>query len=392
MIKKLILERANRLYQMPPDLLSFIPDQERRPLLPRKQLLDLGTLAWPAIGDVSARIPVEQLRPASRDELKRLGEELCSWLADQLGITVASPRQLLLGGSIRWQTLLIAQAFIETGDLAFVPELGLPNYRRAVVAAGGEGVGYPVSLRHEWRPVFDKLTTRIGRTGRLVFLNSPHNPTGTELGERDVRELGELARKMNLLLVNDAAFVGLGSPPHRSLPALESAAPVSVEMHSFSYLLGLPPMPYGFAVGPVEVINSLKAAARLLPVETPGYAVAMIRDALRRPISQGLAPIRGSLDKARSALGPLLEMLELEPSGQATVPYLWARVARRAHATTLARLLYRRFRILVIPGVAFGEPGQEFVRLSLTAPPESYAEAAARIERRRRLLHLEERA
>jgi len=277
-------------------------------------------------------------------------------------------------------------AYIDHGDLAFVPNLGLPLYRRAVVACGGDAIGYGVSAKHDWKPDFSKVGTRLGRVARVLYINSPHNPTGGELSDKELDSLIATASRENLLVINDAAYHAIPSRLPISLLSVDGGKRVGVELYSFSYLFGLPAMPFGFAVGNREALNGLGSALSLFAVPVPDYFVELALRAIRQYPDTGIKKIRTIVQRSSADAAALLTDLALEPAGAPTVPFLWARIERRRPATTIARLLFRRSRVLVVPGTIFGENGQGFLRFSLTAPPDAFTDAAGRIKRRIKLL------
>ena len=218
---------------------------------------------------------------------------------------------------------------------------------------------------------------------RLLFLNSPHNPTGAELSDKELTDLAWLAGRENILLVNDAAYAGLSIRPPASLMAVRGGRKVGVELGSFSYQFGLPPLPFGFAVGSHDVIEGLHRVAQYQPAYLPRYFVDLALRAVRHYPGDGLKLIRERVAKATAQTEPLIGLLKLQPSGLPTVPFAWVQIERRTSSVTFARGLLRRHRLLVTPGSSFGENGAGYLRLSLLAEPTAYAEAVKRAGRRR---------
>jgi LL-diaminopimelate aminotransferase len=378
-IKKLIIDKADRLYQIPPEVRAHLSDERRNALLRRQDLIDLASLTWPAHLDSAWAPSPANIRPASAELIENLKEELLSWLAANQQVRLASTKEIFIGGRISSLLYNLALAYIDTGDVAFVPDLGVPQYRRVVVACGGEAVGYGISHKHNWTPRFDRIAGGLGRVARVLFLNSPHNPTGTELSDSELADLVRQAAKENILIINDAAYQAIPTRRPVSLLSVEGGRKVGVEVYSFSYQFGLPWLPFGFVAGNHEVIAGLKTAATLNPAYIPEYYVDLAFRAIRKYPSEGLRAVRSLCTKTAAEADKLLEMLSLENVGTSTIPFLWARVQRRRNAGVLARLLYRRYRLLIAPGNSFGENGQGFLRFSLTAGPKAYEEACARI-------------
>ncbi len=383
--KKIIIDKANRLYQMAPGVLSLMRAERRKPLLKRVELLDLATFSWPVEYDSDMHLKAGALEPASRERISELKEAVAEWLGAHHKVKVNPEREVFVGGRISSLMFGLALSYIEHGDIAFVPDVGIPLYRRVITACSGEPVGYPLNARNDWLPDFDRLSTNLGRVSRVLFVNTPHNPTGAELSEKEMSHLVWTAARENVLVVNDAAYQSVSSRLPVSLLSVPGGKQVGVEAYSFSYLLGLPPLPFGFVAGNREAVGALKLASELMPAFIPDFYVDLALHGLRTFPSHNLKQLRNMFEETSAEAAALLNKLYLEKAGQTTVPFLWARIERRRHSGTAARLLYRRSRILVAPGTGFGESGQGYLRFSLTAGPESYRKAAARLKRKMRL-------
>lgn len=381
MIKKIVVDKADRLYQMPLDISAYIPTKTDK-LIRRPDSVDLASFKWPITFNADFAIEPTGLNPASPEKLNNLKEELAGWFLAKHQVKLVPEKEIFVGGPISTLAFALALANLDNGDLAFVPDLGMPLYRKVVVASGAEAVGYSISPKNNWRPEFERINTRMGRVARLLFLNSPHNPTGAELSEKELANLVWLAGKENTLIANDAAYQSIPSRMPLSLLSVEGAKRVGIELYSFSYSFGLPALPFGFAVGNRDAISGLVAASSLMMTTIPEYFVDLAIRSIRQHPTESLKFVRNRIQQTSAEAASLMSLLSLDVSGYATVPYLWARIERRRSAATLARLLYRRTRVISLPGTIFGENGQGFLRFSLTCGPEAYDEAVTRVKKR----------
>ncbi len=381
MIKKIVVDKADRLYQMPLDISAYIPTKTDK-LIRRPDSVDLASFKWPITFNADFAIEPTGLNPASPEKLNNLKEELAGWFLAKHQVKLVPEKEIFVGGPISTLAFALALANLDNGDLAFVPDLGMPLYRKVVVASGDEAVGYSISPKNNWRPEFERINTRMGRVARLLFLNSPHNPTGAELSEKELANLVWLAGKENTLIANDAAYQSIPSRMPLSLLSVEGAKRVGIELYSFSYSFGLPALPFGFAVGNRDAISGLVAASSLMMTTIPEYFVDLAIRSIRQHPTESLKFVRNRIQQTSAEAASLMSLLSLDVSGYATVPYLWARIERRRSAATLARLLYRRTRVISLPGTIFGENGQGFLRFSLTCGPEAYDEAVTRVKKR----------
>lgn len=383
LVKKIVLEKANRLHQLPPELLTFVPSEQRGRLLRRGDTIDLATFRWPILFKDFEPTTAASLQPTDERRLGELKEALAAWLATQHGTHILADKEIFVGGSISCLLHALCLAFIDHGDLAFVPDLGLPAYRRAVVSAGGEPVTYSISAKSGWQPEFDRITTRLGKVARLLFLNSPHNPTGAELSQQEMENLVWNAGRENLLVVNDAAYQAIPDRKPVSLLAVSGGKKVGVEVYSFAYQFGLPWLPFGFVAGNREVIAALEQASRLCSTALPAGYADLIFEAIRKYPAPTLRDTRRSFGRAADTSEKFVELLGLNKTGFRTIPFLWLQTESRRQSVVLARQLFRKYRLLVVPGTDFGEGGEGYVRVSLTAGEHAFAEAADRLKKRR---------
>ena len=382
-IRKVVLDKANRLYQLPPTITEFIPSRRKQGLVRRDDLIDLAAFRWPIAFTPEFVAGPQDLAPSSNDQIDHLKDVLGDWLSRTHKVKIVPGKELFIGGGISSLAYLLSLAYIDAGDAAFVPGLGIPTYRAAVTACNGEPIAYTVSVKNDWEPQFDRLTAGLSRAARLLFLNSPHNPTGFEFTEKALTTLAKLAGKLNLLLVNDAAYQSISARTPVSLLDIKDSRKVGIELASFSYQFGLPPLPFGYAVGNREAISGLKRCAQLLPSYLPSYYVDLALDAIRHYPSPALISIREQIHAATAEAGALLDQLHLERSGQPTVPFVWARIDRRTPSTDFAKTLLRRCGVQVAPGLGFGGNGEGFIRFCLLAEPGAFSQAAERVEKNR---------
>jgi aspartate/methionine/tyrosine aminotransferase len=386
-VKKVLLDKANRFYQMPPAILDFVRADRKVRTFKRTETIDLANFVWPVPFDGEQGFQVQSLRAAPPERLTELKMHIADWMVAQHRVKLLPDKEIFIGGSVPDLLYRLAFVFVDYGDISFVPDIATPLYRQVTTAFGGEPVTYATVSDNNWMPSFDRVQTRLGRVARLLFLNSPHNPTGATLGQKELTDLVWMAARENILVVNDATFQGV---PERLAPSLltaEGAKKTGVEVYSVPYIFGLPDIPLGFAVGNREVIRGLKSAADILPHYVPDIFVSLTIQAIRAYPSAILRELRESFRRADGATDELLQKLSLERAGLSGVPFIWAKIERRSNAVTAARVLHRRYRILAAPGTGFGECGQGYLRFSLGGGAEQFRQAADRVKKKVRLLH-----
>jgi len=389
-VKKVVIEKADRVYQLPPPLFTSLHKERDKTLLKKTDILNFAKFSWSVPTESELVLDAQGLRPAEDSKLQTLKEELSRWFEKHQGVQLRPDKEVYLGSGIRNLILNIGLAFIDRGELVFVPELGYPHYRRTVAACGGDSVNYGVSTKSDWWPDFKNVLSPIGRIARMLFLNSPHNPTGVVLEDKELNQLITIASKENVMIINDAAYQSLNESKTMSFLSAKGGQKTGVEIHSFSYTFGLPSLPFGFVAGHSEIINGLNQISQLSPQPILNFYCDLAIAAIRKFPNESLKKVRRQISSSRAEAVKLIDLLNLEQSGRHSAPFVWAKISGRRRSATAANILYHAGKIVAVPGTEFGESGEGYLRFSLTVPPETYIAARERISRRKRLFSLTE--
>ncbi len=253
-------------------------------------------------------------------------------------------------------------------DVVVVPELAYPTYEVGARLAAAEVV------------VADSLVQLGPRTPRVVYVNSPSNPTGAVLGVEHLRKVVQWARARGALVASDECYLGLGWDPE--------APPVSVlhpsvcdgdhtgllAIHSLSKTSSLAGYRAGFVAGDRTVVAELlavrKHAGMMVPTPIQAAMIAALDDdAHEREQKARYARRRDVLLTAVRGAGFAVDHSE---AGL----YVWATRGEPCRDTVAA---LAELGILVAPGEFYGARGAQYVRMALTATDERIDAAAHRL-------------
>ncbi|HEY0788361.1 MAG TPA: aminotransferase class I/II-fold pyridoxal phosphate-dependent enzyme [Thermoanaerobaculia bacterium] len=276
--------------------------------------------------------------------------------------------------------LHVSLAFLDPGDEVLFPDPGYPTYRSAALLAGATPLPYALREERGWAPDLGELASRDLSRVRLMWINTPHMPTGRSAPRAELEALVALARRHRILLVNDNPYGPLADGEPLSRLSVDGAADVAMELGSLSKSHNLAGWRVGWIAGaPAYVDAVLRARSNadsgmFLPVQLAA--------------AEALAQPRGALDDLRRTYATrreianrLLERLGCRVGGGQSGVFVWAK-APDAIAEVEGWLdeILREARVFIAPGSVFGENGRRFVRLSLCSPEETLREAAARID------------
>lgn len=384
MPKRIIIDRADRLYQMPRLTDAFYPQPS---ILGGRKFgtLDLGRPNWvdadsrPKLREITA----EALGAAGQEQIGALQTAIAEWAARELGVKINPEREVFVASGTCELLSLVGLAYLDPGDLALYPNPGYPAYRQSILTYGAESVAYNLTEKREFMPRLKQFSEHLGRAARAMFINNPHNPSGAELDMEKLDELLWLAARQNLLLINDAAYVAFSDCEDVSLMGSPSGRRIGLEFYSLTFLRVNGRLPVAFAIGAKDLIAGLRAAGHVRGTEVLRYRVDEAIEALAEYPSAELHSLRSRIRDAWAPAQELCQALGLTAVSRQGFPYLLARLPKRTSSQSFAGTLMRRYGLVTLPGVAFGDLAEGYIRMALTNGPLPFQEALQRVKARR---------
>jgi aspartate/methionine/tyrosine aminotransferase len=339
-------------------------------------------------GDVSFDAPdsVRQAMHRAIDEgrthylqttgVPRLLELLAEKLRRRNGVPVDDPAEIMVTTGGIHALYLIFQALLEPGDEVLIPDPAWPPIAGNVLAMGATPVRCPLHEDRGWRFDLDELEARMTPRTRLLYLNSPHNPTGGVLPREDLERIAALARERRLWIVSDEAYedVLFDGAVHVSPASLPGLYERTVPVYTFSKSYAMTGLRLGYlAVRDPSLRERVKKVlfytcsnvasvvqfGGIGALEGSQEPVAGFREELRARRDLFYAGIR---DHAAGVLsgapprGAFYAFLRIDsgwrPAGEPAGSLSWA----------MAEHLISRGRIGCVPGADFGPAGEGYVR------------------------------
>jgi succinyldiaminopimelate transaminase len=349
--------------------------------------------------DLSVGTPVDHVPEVVQDALRAaadtpgypathgtraLREAAAGWLARRHGVTVEADAVLPLIGTKEFIAALPALLGCGPGDTVVYPELAYPTYDVGARLAGADAVAADAlpPAAPSPGPAFSATNTATSPASgpvRLVWVNSPSNPTGRVLTAGQLAEAARAARERGAVLASDECYIGLGW----------TAEPVSVlhpdvcggsfdgllAVHSVSKRSNLAGYRAGFVTGDPALVAQLleirKHAGMLMPAPVQAAMTAALGDDAHAERQREVYAAR------RDQLRPALEKAGWTITHSEAGLYLWA--SRPGYDCWASVRLLAEAGILVAPGEFYGPAGAQHVRVALTATDERVAAAARRL-------------
>ncbi|MCB6178454.1 pyridoxal phosphate-dependent aminotransferase [Rhodobacter sp. Har01] len=276
----------------------------------------------------------------------------------------------------------ILRTLVEPGDEVLLGDPYYATYEGLIAQTGASLVPVPLRPEHGFRLQAADVAARITPRSRVLFLNTPHNPTGAVLRRADLAALGEIARAHDLWIVSDEVyeelvFPGVAFTSPLDLPEL---ADRSVVAASISKSHAAPGFRSGWVVGPTEFIS------RMLPLaETMLFgAQPFIADMTALAVSEPSPVAAGMADRFARRAAMFLDGLDGVAGMRVHHPEAGMFTLLDVRATGLsgeafANSLLEEHSVAVMPGESFGGSLGGWLRVSLTQSDDRTAEAIRRI-------------
>ncbi len=365
----------------------FVTLERRRRALapPELRPIDFG------VGDPRERTPEfirETLRAAvpemssypavsGRPELRAA---CARWAQRRFGVRLDPERHLLPVNGTKEGVFLLALAVMggagdERRDTVVIPTPAYPVYEGGARFAGAQLHFVPLRSAEGWRFEPDRVPAEVWARTALLWLNSPHNPTGSVLGLETLERVIERARQGGFWVAADEAYADIyfeGTP----CSALQCGLDNVLAFHTLSKRSAMTGFRSGFMAGDERLIDGLRRFRPNAGVATPDFvqaaAVAAWNDD-QHPIEQ-----RARYAAKRAVMLDYFRRRGWAVEASEASFYLWMKVRDGDDVAFVERLL--RVGVVALPGSFMGAGGEGFVRWALVPTPEDCREAIARLE------------
>lgn len=274
-------------------------------------------------------------------------------------------------------------SLVETGDEVIYQDPGYPTYYSLIDYVGAKRVPVKLLEENEFRLTPSDIAEKITQRTKMIIINSPHNPTGAVLTKKDVEELARLAEENNIWLLSDEIYSEIiYDEKHYSPCARDACGERSLLADGFSKCFAMTGWRLGWLIAPKELAkrittfitntvsctNSFVQLAGMQALKGPKEEVKeMVREFKRRRevIVKGLNEINGfTCLLPKGAFYAFPNIKETGMTGE-----------------KLASRLLEKANVAVLPGTAFGEGGEGYLRFSYANSVENIKEGIERIKK-----------
>ncbi|MDP3296906.1 MAG: LL-diaminopimelate aminotransferase [Thermodesulfovibrionia bacterium] len=389
MSKKISIELARRVKDLPPYLFAAIDKMKQGAIKKGVDLIDLS------IGDPDIPTPkhiVQRMKKAvenpahhrypSYEGMLSFRQAVVDWYKRRFNVSLNPRTEVLSLIGSKEGIGHIPLAFINPGDVVLVPSPGYPVYPVATLFAGGKAHIMPLIKKNNFLPDLKAIPVSILKKTKLMFINYPNNPTAAVADRGFYKDVINFAVKNNIIVCHDAAYSEIYYGGQRPLSFLQmpGAKEVGIEFHSLSKTYNMTGWRIGFAVGNEKALAGLGKIKTNLDsgifqaVQEAGIEALTTDDLVLRKI-------RNTYQERRDILYRGLKDIGLEVEKPVATFYLWVQVPNGFDSSGFIALLLEKAGVLATPGNGFGAPGEGYVRFAITVSAKKIKEAVERIRK-----------
>lgn len=314
--------------------------------------------------------------------LKELKLEICRYLNRRLGLEYDYRNQVIVtvGGSEAIDIAL--RAMINPGDEVLIPQPSYVSYEPCAVLADAVPVIINLKAENEFRLTAQELRDAITDKTKVLILPFPNNPTGAIMERRDLEEIAEVIREKDLFVISDEIYSELTyKEEHVSIAQIPGMQERTILINGFSKAYAMTGWRLGYACGPEMIITQMIKIHQFAIMCAPTTSQYAAVEALKNGDGD-VKEMRDEYNQRRRYLMHAFKEMGLacfEPYGAF---YVFPCIAEFGMTSDeFATRFLQEEKVAVVPGTAFGDCGEGFIRISYAYSLEKLKMAIGRLAR-----------
>lgn len=313
--------------------------------------------------------------------LKELKIEIENFLKRRYGLSYDYNKEIIVtvGGS---EAIDIAmRAMLDPGDEVLIPQPSYVSYLPCAVLAGATPVVIELKAENEFRLTAEELEAAITPQTKLLVLPFPNNPTGAVMEKKDLEAIAEVIIKNDLFVLSDEIYSELTYlERHVSIASLPGMRERTLVINGFSKSHAMTGWRLGYLCGPEQMIQQMLKIHQYTIMCAPSTSQYAAVDALRNG-DEDVAGMREEYDGRRRYLMRRMQEMGLECFEPFGAFYVFPCIKEFGMSSEeFANELLQSKKLAVVPGTAFGDCGEGFIRISYAYSLENLKKAMDRIE------------
>jgi len=273
---------------------------------------------------------------------------------------------------------IAVRAIINPGDAVLVPDPSYVMYKPLVTLAGGEAISIPTNP--DFRLNYERISEYRDLRPKVLILNYPANPTGVSYARRELEEIADAVIENDMLVVSDEIYCELSyNNKHVSIASLNGLGDRTIILNGFSKAFAMTGLRVGYNIAPPDLLDAMLKIHQYCMLCAPISAQIGAIEALKNEEDE-LEDMRAEYLRRRNYFTKRLnEILEVNIPDGAFYAFPSIQSTGLSSEEFTERLLLEK-NVAVVPGNAFGECGEGYIRCAYAVSMEKLKEAADKIE------------
>jgi len=311
-----------------------------------------------------------------------LRQVLAKYVGKKFGAEYNPEDEILVTVGVSEALDLALRALVTPGDEVLYHEPCYVSYRATILFAQGVPLAVETKPENGFRLTRAMLEAKVTPKTKVLMLNFPNNPTGAVMSRQDLEDIAAFARERDLIVVTDEIYGELTyDSAHTSIVSLPGMRDRTIFLHGFSKAWAMTGYRLGYACGPAELIEAMMKIHQytMLCASSMGQKAAI--EALARPDSD-IGEMVNEYRRRRNFIAASFADMGIECHRPLGAFYAFPSVAKFGlKSKDFALKLLNEEKVAAVPGTAFGECGEGFIRCAYATSMDNLKEAMVRLRR-----------
>ena len=318
----------------------------------------------------------------SNSGLKELREEICNYLDRRYQVSYDWHHETIVtvGGS---EGIDIAmRAMLDPGDEVLIPQPSYVSYEPCAILAGGKPVIIELKAENEFRLTPEELLEYITDKTKILVLPYPNNPTGAIMERADLEKIAEIVMEKDIFVLSDEIYSELSyKGDHVTIASIPGMKERTILINGFSKAYAMTGWRLGYACGPREIIEQMTKIHQFAIMCAPTTSQYAAVEAMRNGDAD-VATMREAYDQRRRYLVNAFKEMGLECFEPYGAFYIFPCIKEFGMTSEeFAERFLKEEKVAVVPGTAFGDSGEGFLRISYAYSLQNLKAALERLDR-----------
>lgn len=314
--------------------------------------------------------------------LKELKQEICRYLSRKINVEYDFRNEVVVtvGGS---EGIDIAmRAMLDKGDEVLIPQPSYVSYLPCAVLADGVPVIIPLQRKNEFKLTVEELENAVTEKTKILVLPFPNNPTGSIMTREDLEPIAKFVVEHDLFVLSDEIYSELSyKGEHVSIASFPGMKERTILINGFSKGFAMTGWRLGYACGPKKIIEQMIKIHQYAIMCAPTNSQYAAVEALRNCEGE-VGEMRNAYNQRRRFLVSEFKRMKLDCFEPYGAFYIFPSIREFGMSSEeFAMKFLAEEKVAVVPGTAFGECGEGFLRISYAYSLEDLKEAIGRLER-----------